>query len=107
MAIGDSMNVNRLTKIAAVFAEEGLGYLTGYGAMRAVSGESTASKENSSNTDVEKARRLRRTFERLGPTFVKFGQMLANRVDLFSDDFISELSHYENTIVRKFCKRTL
>lgn len=89
------MNVNRLAKIASVFAEEGLGYLTGYDALKSVSGELTSEghqRPQASSPDHEKARRLKRTFERLGPTFVKFGQMLANRVDLFSNEFIQELS---------------
>ncbi|MCB1940309.1 MAG: AarF/ABC1/UbiB kinase family protein, partial [Rhodocyclaceae bacterium] len=43
-------------------------------------------------SDAELGRRLRRTLERLGPTFVKFGQMLATRVDLFSEELIDELA---------------
>ena len=38
------------------------------------------------------AKRLRKTLEQLGPTFVKFGQLLATRVDLFSEPFIEELA---------------
>ena len=33
---------------------------------------------------------LREAFEELGPTFVKLGQMLANRQDIFDNDFITE-----------------
>jgi ubiquinone biosynthesis protein len=89
------MKVNRLAKIASVFAEEGLGYLTGTDVLKSVSGDSPHSGTEPVrpiSQDRENAKRLKRVFERLGPTFVKFGQMLANRVDLFSDDFISELS---------------
>ena len=35
--------------------------------------------------------RLRRAFEDLGPTFVKFGQLLSTRSDLLPDDIIKEL----------------
>lgn len=36
--------------------------------------------------------RLRMSFEELGPTFVKFGQLLATRPDLVPQDFIDEMS---------------
>jgi ubiquinone biosynthesis protein len=87
------MKVNRLAKIASVFTEEGLGYLTGDTVLESASGDvHNINDSKISRSDREKARRLKRIFERLGPTFVKFGQMLANRVDLFSDEFIAELS---------------
>ena len=35
--------------------------------------------------------RLRRALERLGPTYVKFGQILSTRPDLIPADFVSEL----------------
>lgn len=37
------------------------------------------------------ARRLREALEELGPTFVKFGQMLSQREDLFPPELVSEL----------------
>lgn len=43
--------------------------------------------------------RLRRSFEELGPAFVKFGQVLATRQDLLPEEFIEELGrlHYNVT----------
>lgn len=38
------------------------------------------------------AKRLRETLEMLGPTFVKFGQLLSLRRDIFSDTYIEELT---------------
>ncbi len=38
------------------------------------------------------ARRMRLSFEELGPTFVKFGQLLASRPDLIPDDFMEEMA---------------
>jgi ubiquinone biosynthesis protein len=43
-------------------------------------------------TTTEEARCLRRAFERLGGTFVKFGQILAMRPDLLRPTYIDELS---------------
>jgi len=35
--------------------------------------------------------KLRKIFEELGPTFIKFGQMLSTRPDLIKEDYINEL----------------
>lgn len=73
------MQLGRVAEISKVFLEEGLG-LT----------DSDAAGD-AAGLDEQRARRLRRALERLGPTFVKFGQMLATRVDLFSPEFLREL----------------
>jgi ubiquinone biosynthesis protein len=40
--------------------------------------------------------RMRRVMEELGPTFVKLGQVLATRVDLFEPDWIAEFSKLQS-----------
>ena len=35
--------------------------------------------------------KLRKIFEELGPTFIKFGQMLSTRPDLIKEEFVTEL----------------
>lgn len=42
--------------------------------------------------------RLRTACEELGPTYVKFGQMLATRPDLFPPDIIAELSRLQDQV---------
>ncbi len=42
--------------------------------------------------------KLRKTCEDLGPTFVKIGQILSNRPDLLSDDYIDELSKLRSKV---------
>ena len=42
--------------------------------------------------------RLRRTMEELGPTFVKFGQILSLRGDLLPVDFINELEKLQDSV---------
>jgi ubiquinone biosynthesis protein len=76
------MKVSRLAEISRVFVAAGLHRSEGK------PGRSDAAEHTS---DVERAKRLRGALEKLGPTFVKFGQILATRVDLFSEDFIREL----------------
>ncbi len=60
--------------------------------------EASTALARQDTSDVDLARRLRRTLERLGPTFVKFGQMLGTRVDLFSAEFIEELGKLHSQV---------
>lgn len=80
------MKVGRLAEITKVLLEEGLGSPDADGPA-AVPG-----------SDRDRAQRLRRAFERLGPTFVKFGQLLATRVDLFSEEFVDELKQLRSHV---------
>ncbi|HWO14342.1 MAG TPA: AarF/UbiB family protein, partial [Polyangiaceae bacterium] len=76
------MQLGRVAEISKVFLEEGLG----------LSDSKDASESaGTAGSEEQRARRLRRALERLGPTFVKFGQMLATRVDLFGPEFLREL----------------
>lgn len=42
--------------------------------------------------------RVRKAFEALGPTFVKLGQILATRVDLFSQEWIEQFGALQNQV---------
>ncbi|PIS10568.1 MAG: ubiquinone biosynthesis protein [Bdellovibrio sp. CG10_big_fil_rev_8_21_14_0_10_47_8] len=44
------------------------------------------------------AERIRMSFEELGPTFVKLGQLLASRPDLVPDDFVIEFSKLNDQV---------
>jgi len=50
------------------------------------------------DTSISDARRFRRMLEELGPTFIKFGQMLSVRQDLFADDVIAELAGLQDRV---------
>jgi ubiquinone biosynthesis protein len=89
------MKLARLATITTVFLEEGLGFLTER-KPDAPKGENGQKQERPSNAEL--AKRLRRTLERLGPTFVKFGQMLGTRVDLFGEEVIAELSQLHSHV---------
>jgi ubiquinone biosynthesis protein len=45
-----------------------------------------------------KPERLRETLERLGPTFVKFGQIMAQRPDIVPERYIEELEKLEDSV---------
>ena len=44
------------------------------------------------------AQRVRLVLEELGPTYVKFGQILSGRPDLLPEDFINELNHLQDNV---------
>jgi ubiquinone biosynthesis protein len=77
--------LGRLASIARIAAAKGLGRYTerlGFG-HAADSAPPSAPKSD--------AVRLREALEELGPTFVKAGQMMAGRTDLFPEELVSEL----------------
>ncbi|MCX9024941.1 MAG: AarF/ABC1/UbiB kinase family protein [Candidatus Methanoperedens sp.] len=47
---------------------------------------------------ISEAERLRLAFEELGPTFIKFGQILSTRHDLIPEEYIRELSKLQDRV---------
>lgn len=45
-----------------------------------------------------RARSLRRAFERLGPTYVKLGQLISVRPDEFSDELVAEMADLQDAV---------
>ena len=47
---------------------------------------------------LEPPARVRRALEEMGPTYVKLGQILATRADLFSDEWITEFARLQDQV---------
>lgn len=91
LQIGKTLkNVTRLRTILSVFAKHGLRNL-----VERLNLDSFLSGKDSSPEEKEHLsipQRIRLSFEELGPTFVKFGQLLATRPDLIPDEYIQEMA---------------
>ncbi len=59
---------------------------------------SSASSSIGDNEHLSMPARLRLSFEELGPTFVKFGQLMASRPDLTPQDYIDEMSLLQDQV---------
>jgi ubiquinone biosynthesis protein len=89
MARGERrQNLARMGEIAQVAARHGFGYVFG---RREATPDGGTSARN-------RGRRMREMLDELGPTFVKFGQILATRPDLLPADIIEELRGLQDDV---------
>jgi ubiquinone biosynthesis protein len=89
-------NLGRLSEIAQVAARHGFGYFLrrnrlGDLATGDADGATTA-------TGSDRGRRLREMLDELGPTFVKFGQLLSTRPDVIPPDIVAELRSLQDDV---------
>src|SRR3954470_1613281 len=80
-------NLGRLSEIAQVAVRHGFGY--------ALDGRKAADAETG---HTARGRHLREMLDELGPTFVKFGQLLSTRPDLVPPDIIAELRGLQDDV---------
>ena len=92
--LGVMRELPRLHEIATVFVRHGLGEFVqriGVAGVLERAGRIVHWGEASESVKLEPAQRMRLALEELGPTFVKLGQVMATRVDLFPPHWIAEL----------------
>jgi ubiquinone biosynthesis protein len=84
----------RLHEIASVFIRHGLGDFVqriGIAGLLERAGRILQFRPAAESVKLDQASRMRMALEELGPTFVKLGQVMATRVDLFPPRWIEEL----------------
>jgi ubiquinone biosynthesis protein len=85
---GRPRSLGRLSEIAQVAARHGFGYVF------------ARSRTNGDELEAvsDRGRRLREMLEELGPTFVKFGQLLSTRPDVVPPDIVAELRRLQDDV---------
>ena len=91
--LGIMRELPRLHEIASVFIRHGLGefvHRIGIAGVLERAGAILQRSPVAEAVTLEPAQRMRMALEELGPTFVKLGQVMATRVDLFPPRWIAE-----------------
>src|SRR5688572_20044698 len=91
----------RLHEIASVFIRHGLGDFVqriGIAGVLERAGQMLSRNPVAEQTALEPAQRMRMALEELGPTFVKLGQLMATRVDLFPPRWIAEFEKLQSDV---------
>jgi hypothetical protein len=97
MAQPATRNLGRLSEIAQVDVRHGFGYwfdthrLTDLFPRR-------AAREEVDGQPSQRGQHLREMLDELGPTFVKFGQLLSTRPDVLPPDIITELRGLQDDV---------
>ena len=91
-------NLGRISEIAQVAVRHGFGYFLETHRLRdLVPFRDRAQLDGA--TPSERGRHLREMLEELGPTFVKFGQLLSMRPDVLPPDVIAELRALQDDVI--------
>lgn len=92
-------SLRRAGSIAGVLIKHGWGhYVDRLGLRPYLRGGASTASSSSTSFILSDAARLRLALEELGPTFVKFGQLLSVRQDLFPEEIIAELQKLQETV---------
>ena len=99
--IGAMRDLPRLHEITSVFIRHGLGDIVrriGVANVLERAGEMLHWGEGVESLKLEPAQRVRLALEELGPTFIKLGQVMATRVDLFPPRWIAEFEKLQSEV---------
>jgi len=94
-----SRNLGRLTEIAQVAVRHGFGYFfERHKLTDLIPGRRNGTSDLLEGTASERGKHLRELLDELGPTFVKFGQLLSMRPDILPPDIIAELRGLQDDV---------
>jgi len=96
--LGIMRELPRLHEIASVFVRHGLGDFVqriGIAGVLERAGQILHRGQVNESIKLEAPQRMRMALEELGPTFVKLGQVMATRVDLFPPGWIAEFERLQ------------
>ncbi|NPV03095.1 MAG: AarF/ABC1/UbiB kinase family protein [Brevinematales bacterium] len=94
-------HVRRYREILSILIRHGFGDFVTRSTLRKVAGfvRHVFSRRKSGASDgPTRWERIRLILEELGPTFIKFGQILSNRIDLLPGDLIAELTKLQDNV---------
>jgi len=94
---GRTRNIGRLSEIAQVAVRHGFGYFFERHRLTDVL-PWTARVEPDEQEGSDRGRHLRELLDELGPTFVKFGQLLSTRPDVVPPDIVAELRSLQDDV---------
>lgn len=89
---------NRSFEVGRILARNGFGWLWSKWGIGAILGNLDKHTDGAKPDAPTQAARLRLTFEELGTTFIKLGQMLSTRPDLLPPEYITELSKLQDHV---------
>ena len=102
MAQPATRSLGRLSEIAQVMVRHGFGYfLESHKLTDLLPGRSAETRLSAVADEVgssQRGRHLRELLDELGPTFVKFGQLLSTRPDVVPPDIIAELRGLQDDV---------
>ncbi len=97
--IKEVRDIKRLNQILIVIFEEGFDFLlTKLKLVHFIPLSKRLKSKIRKKEEVKPEVRLRRTLEKLGPTFIKFGQLLSVRPDLIPKDYSKELEKLQDNL---------
>ena len=81
-------NIKRYKEILHILIKYGFGFAVEKLNMEQVAYKIPITKPNEKMMHMTTGERIRRAFEELGPTYIKLGQILSTRNDIFDQDII-------------------
>lgn len=94
-------DLGRLHEIASILIRYGFGDMVrrvGLESLLSKAGQALHWSQFEALLHLDPPQRVRKAFEEMGPTFIKFGQILATRVDLFAPEWIEEFEKLHDRV---------